>query len=397
MNNIKKFEDLEIGDEYVLRKNISKIDVENFINMTGDNNPLHVDKNYAENTPFKDIVVHGMLGASFVSTIIGTRLPGPGSLWLSQNFNFLLPVRLGDELKISCKVQKINIKERVLVLDTTIHNQHKKLVLNGTGVVKVLKEVIKKEVESIQYNRVALVTGGAGGIGSAICKKLVEQDFRVIFTYNNSSEKATKLVNELNQERKNVVAIKLNLTEESDLEKLYLTAINEFGAISVLINNASPKINPVSILNLEWSEIDCQLITQVKSALFLSRLCIPGMIDNKWGRIINITSQVVEDEPTIGWAAYSLAKAGMHQLSRHMAKEFGLKGITVNCVAPGMCDTNLIGEIPEKIQMIVERQTPLRRLALPEDIANAVGFLISDSASFITGQTLSVNGGIKMS
>jgi 3-oxoacyl-[acyl-carrier protein] reductase len=112
--------------------------VRKFVEMTGDNNPLHLDRTYAESTSYKDIVVHGMLGASFISTVIGTKLPGAGALWISQNMEFLLPVRLGDVLTISVKVLKKHERDQLLELDTRIVNQNKQLILNGVGKVKVL-------------------------------------------------------------------------------------------------------------------------------------------------------------------------------------------------------------------------------------------------------------------
>ena len=103
---MKSFDDIQVGDVESIQRTVTEADVRRFVEMTGDDNPLHVDRAYAERTPFKDVVVHGMLGASLVSTVIGTKLPGEGALWLKQNFDFALPVRLGDELSVSCTVLK---------------------------------------------------------------------------------------------------------------------------------------------------------------------------------------------------------------------------------------------------------------------------------------------------
>ena len=112
------FESIRLGDQRSIVKTITEADVLRFVELTGDNNPLHVDKAYAESTPFKEIVVHGMLGASFISTVIGTRLPGPGALWVSQQMEFLIPVRLGDALTITVEVIKKHEGERLLELET---------------------------------------------------------------------------------------------------------------------------------------------------------------------------------------------------------------------------------------------------------------------------------------
>ena len=114
------------------------------------------------------------------------------------------------------------------------------------------------------------------------------------------------------------------------------------------------------------------------------------------GRIVNVTSQVVVGTPTLHWTGYAVAKAALAMLSRNLAAELGPRGVTVNCVSPGMTETGLIGDITEKQQMMIARQTPLRRLAKPEDVASAVAYLVSDQAKFITGHTLDVNGGMVM-
>ena len=129
----------------------------------------------------------------------------------------------------------------------------------------------------------------------------------------------------------------------------------------------------------------------------MSKVCIPRMVSRRHGRIINITSQVIYGTPSVTWTSYAVAKAALATMSRYLASEFGPSGITVNCVSPGMTDTFLIRDIPEKVQLMVARQTPLRRLALPDDIAAAVAYLVSDGAAFVTGQTIHVNGGITVS
>ena len=128
----------------------------------------------------------------------------------------------------------------------------------------------------------------------------------------------------------------------------------------------------------------------------MTRLCVPEMSAKHWGRIINITSQVLDGQPSITWTAYAMAKGALAVFSNYMAAELGPQGITVNCVSPGMCETSLIGDISEKAQLMIARQTPLRRLAKPDDVAAAVAYLVSEEAGFITGETIAVNGGMAM-
>ena len=399
----KEFDAIQIGETQTLTKTITKADVRKFVDMTGDDNPLHVDRTYAEATAFKDIVVHGMLSASFISTVIGTRLPGTGALWVSQNLEFLLPVRLGDTLTISAKVIKKHERERLLDLETRILNQNQQLVLTGVGKVKLLVVAVPEgNVITDAHPRVAIVTGGAGGIGKAICKRLAAIGFNVVVNYRSQPDRAEQLVSEINAaadgDNENrlgrALAVQADISTETGAQALYEAAFKAFGAVSVLVNNASPRINSKSFDVTAWEDVQKQIDVQVKGAFLMTSAVVPEMSARKWGRIVNITSQVLDGTPSVTWTGYAMAKGALQVFSNYMAAELGPQGITVNCVSPGMCETALIGDIPEKAQLMIARQTPLRRLAKPSDIAAAVAYLVSDDAGFVTGDTLAVNGGM---
>lgn len=394
MSVFANFESIQVGDCQQLIKVITESDIKKFVEMTGDDNPLHVDRSFAEGTAFKDIVVHGMLGASFISTVIGTKLPGPGALWVTQAMEFLLPVRLGDELTVSCTVLKKYDRERLLELETRIVNQHKQTVLLGSGKVKVLmpKPALVVEVPG-GLPRGAIVTGGSGGIGRALCHRLAQEGFEVAVNYLGNRERALSVVAEIKAAKGRAIAIQADVSTLDGAEKLYREAVRACGQVGVLVNNASSRINPQPLISMEWGDIQQHLEVQLKGAFLLTKACLPEMVTRRYGRIINITSQVVEGHPSANWTGYAVAKAALAMLSRYVAAEFGPSGITVNSVAPGMTETSLIGDIPEKVQMMVARQTPLRRLAQSRDIAAAVAYLVSEEGAFVTGQTLGVNGG----
>lgn len=391
------YDAIQVGDTRSLKRSIAEADVRRFVEMTGDDNPLHVDRRFAEETSFKDIVVHGMLGASFISTVIGTQLPGPGALWVAQSLEFLLPVRLGDELTVSCTVLKKHDRERLLDLETRIVNQNGQAVLTGQGRVKVLagKPPAPPEPEA-DRPRVALVTGGAGGIGRAICLRLARDGLSVVVNYARRRERAEEVVAEITATGGRAIAVQADISSPADAARLYASAVQAFGAVDVLVNNASPQIQAKAFADLEWEDLQAQLDVQLKGAFLLTKACLPGMVERRHGRIVNITSQAIEGTPSVTWTAYAVAKAALAMLSRYGAAEFGPSGITVNNVAPGMCETSLIGDIPEKLQLMAARQTPLRRLATPNDVAATVAHLASADASFVTGHTYRVNGGAVM-
>lgn len=397
MSGLADFETIRVGDRRQLVKVITEADIKKFVEMTGDDNPLHVDRSFAEGTSFKDIVVHGMLGASFISTVIGTKLPGPGALWVTQAMDFLLPVRLGDELTVSCTVLKKHDRDRLLEMETRIVNQNQQTVLLGTGKVKVLAgKPAAGPGEPVERVRGAIVTGGSGGIGKAICLQLAKDGFCVTVNHRGSRERALEVVREIEAINGRAIAVQADVSTDEGVEKLLRETVRTFGGVAVLVNNASPRINPKPFVAMGWADFQQHLDVQLKGAFLLAKACVPEMASRRYGRIINITSQVVDGSPSLTWTSYAVAKAGLAMLSRYAAAEFGPSGVTVNCVAPGMTETSLIGDIPEKLQMMVARQTPLRRLASPGDVAAAVGYLASDAGGFITGQTLSVNGGTFM-
>lgn len=392
------FDALKVGDCRQLTKTITHEDIRKFVDLTGDDNPLHVDRKFANETAFKDIVVHGMLGASFISTVIGTQLPGPGALWVSQTLDFLLPVRLGDRLTVACTVLKKHERDRLLELETRIVNQHGQLVLQGQGKVKMLvARSAEHREKGAGLSRVALVTGGAGGIGEAICRRLARDGFAVVLNYHGNRERAQSIVDDLTAQGGRATAVQADVSRAEDVEQLLAECRHHFGEIGVLVNNASPRIVPKPLADTEWSDIQRHLDVQVKAAFLLTQRCAPQMQSRGAGRIVNITSQVIEGTPSLHWTGYAAAKAAVATLSRNLAAELGPHGITVNCVAPGMTETGLIGDIAEKHQMMIARQTPLRRLARPDDVAAAVAWLATDDACFVTGHTLDVNGGMVMS
>jgi 3-oxoacyl-[acyl-carrier protein] reductase len=162
------------------------------------------------------------------------------------------------------------------------------------------------------------------------------------------------------------------------------------------VNNASPSIESFDFAQLSWDIFQKHIDIQVKGAFHLTQAVLPHLLENQNGIIVNISSVYADNVPPVKLMPYSIAKAAIITFTRCLAAEYGHKGIRANCVSPGMTHTDLIINVPEKAKMVTKMQTPLRRLAIPEEIAGTVAFLFSDKAAFITGQNIRVCGGIVM-
>ena len=239
--------------------------------------------------------------------------------------------------------------------------------------------------------QVALVTGASRGIGRAIAQSLVQQGAKVIGTATSESG-AAAISEYLADGGKGVV---LDVNDAARAVALIDEIQKEFGAVTILINNAGITQDQLA-MRMKEEEWDSVISTNLTSVARLSRAVLRGMMKAKNGRIINITS-VVGSAGNAGQMNYAAAKAGVAGMSRALAREIGSRNITVNCVAPGFIDTDMTKTLSEQQIAALLQQIPLGRLGLPEDIASAVSFLASPQASYITGTTVHVNGGMYMS
>ncbi len=239
--------------------------------------------------------------------------------------------------------------------------------------------------------KIALVTGGAKGIGAAIVKRLINDGYKVAFTFNHSEEKAQNFVNEFGEKCK---AYKLDITDSTAVNEAVDDIEKTFGKIDVLVNNAG--IAEQSLFTDISDEMWHKMIeTDLSGAFYCSRAVLKYMINRKSGKIINISSIWGE----IGGSCevhYSAAKAGLIGMTKALAKEVGLSGITVNSVSPGVILTDMTRCFDSDTMDELKGETPLNRIGTPEDVAGAVAFLASSDADFITGQDLAVNGGMSI-
>lgn len=245
-----------------------------------------------------------------------------------------------------------------------------------------------------QKSPVAVITGGTRGIGLAIAKRLASDGFDLLLTYRGDAEAAARAEEELAGSGRTIKVIAADVSTAEGATATIETATKELGGLDVLVNNAGITRDNL-IMRMSEDDWDAVLTTNLKGAFLASKAAIRPMLCQRSGRIINLTS-VVGLTGNAGQANYAAAKAGLVGLTKTLAKEVGSRGITVNAVAPGFIDTRLTDVLPDDIKQKLLDSTPLGRFGKVEDIANAVAFLASDDASFITGHVLSVDGGLSM-
>lgn len=242
-------------------------------------------------------------------------------------------------------------------------------------------------------NHVVLVTGGSGGIGTAICQHFCRKETRVIASYHRNGDHESALAWQAEQRKLGFdIAIKyVDVTDFSLCEKLIQEVESEYGAIDILVNNAgiTRDVTLSKMKPEEWQEV---INTNLDGIFNITRHAINGMINRQYGRIVNISS-INGQKGQYGQSNYAASKAGIHGFTKSLAQEVANKGITVNTVSPGYIETDMVMSVPEKIRDKIISQIPVGRLGRPAEVARVVVFLASQESSFITGSNITINGG----
>ncbi|WP_017471854.1 3-oxoacyl-[acyl-carrier-protein] reductase [Amphibacillus jilinensis] len=243
-------------------------------------------------------------------------------------------------------------------------------------------------------SKVALVTGASRGIGRAIALDLAERGYHVAINYAGNEEKANNVVAEITAKGSQAFAYKANVSDELEVKAMIKKVIETFGRIDVLVNNAGITRDNL-LMRMKTEEFDQVIDTNLKGVFLCMKAVTRQMMKQKQGRIINISSVVgISGNP--GQANYVAAKAGVIGMTKTAAKELAPRNILVNAIAPGFITTDMTDELNDELKAQLLALIPLQRLGKAEDVAHAVGFLASDQANYITGQTLQIDGGMAM-
>jgi 3-oxoacyl-[acyl-carrier protein] reductase len=242
--------------------------------------------------------------------------------------------------------------------------------------------------------RVALVTGGGRGIGRAIAIRLAEGGTRVAISYRANDAAAEETANLVREAGAACELFKGDVATPEDVEALIRGIGEAFGPVEILVNNAGATRDNI-LLRMKDTEFDEVLATNLKGSYLCTRAVLRGMVRARWGRIVNVSS-IVGLLGNAGQANYAASKAGIIGFTKSVAREVAGRGITANAVAPGYVETELTGSLPENIKQQILGQVPVGRFGEVEEVAEVIAFLASDSAAYITGQTIAVDGGMVM-
>lgn len=382
----------KVGDQRSFEHLFTQEQVEAYAKLVGDHNPMHVNAEFARKALGDEPVVHGMLAASLVSTLVGMHIPGPGALWQSFQVSWRQPIRSGDLIRFEAKVTSTHPSTQTMELEITGTNVATGAIcLDGKGRVMTIEEEKAVEDKTSLVDKVVLVSGASGELGAAICRDLAANQVKTIALGRNEN-RLRGLQSELGESMVDVFACDLrDAAKLTEVLNKVVASHKVFGFVHV----AAPSLSNLEVLDGQMLEA-LQEQWQVNVFAFQQIVSTLAKHMHDGGSIVHILTQYVFDTPPAKLAHYVSAKAAAHALVRSMALELGPKGIRCNSVSPGMMNTAYSKNVPLRIKQIEAASNPMRRLCAVEDVARTVTYLCGPGAAFVNGVNLPVTGGGRM-
>lgn len=381
----------KVGDYRSIEHTFTSEEVQAFACLTGDNNPLHVDAEYARRTAAGGQVVHGMLAAAFISTLIGVHIPGRGALWNALQINWRKMIRIGDTLRFIARVTAVQTATHSLDLEISgVNILSSATYLDATAKVMIMPEENKLEHSGLLNKRV-LITGATGEVGQEICRRMAAEECKLII-WGRDDVRLNKLSRSLatNVTRADIVDLQNEAATQSALD-----AVLTDGPIDIFIHAACAPLGYREFGEIgHLAELKSHLTISATAFSHIAERLLPTMLTGS--SIVAILTQAVLDAPPLKMSAYVAGKLAASGLVKSIAAEFGPKGIRCNGLSPGLINTTLTRDVPLRIKQVEAAVNPLRRLCTPMDVADAVAFLCGPQATFINGVNLPVTGGARM-
>jgi 3-oxoacyl-[acyl-carrier protein] reductase len=388
------FDHLTIGREASITERITMSTIFAMADATGDDNPIHVDIAQAVAAGHSRPVAHGLILLGLLSRLIGTRLPGAGSLWFDHQIEFLNPAYAGDEVTITARVALLSPATRVVVLDVDGRNGSGATILRGRAKVRVPSDFGRRTTMD-DREKVAIVTGGSRGIGRAICEALAARGMRVVIGYRADRAAADACAEAVRAAGGEALAVGVDVSKPEEAPRLVDEAERQFGRVDAIVHAATPPILARPWLETSADDLRSHFDTYVVGLHALAQRAVPGMKERQFGRIVGILSSAIAEVPP-KMSAYITGKQALLGYCRALAVELGPWNISVNTVSPSMVVSEYADQAGAAARDAVSRKTPLRRLAHADEVAHAVVFLVGQDGSFVSGANLPVTGGVFM-
>jgi 3-oxoacyl-[acyl-carrier protein] reductase len=417
-----------VGDQREIIHRFTEKDLQMFADLTGDRNPIHMDAGFASTSAVGGQVVHGMLAASFISTLIGMEIPGPGSLWNTFQVNWREVIRLGDTIRFTASITAINSVLNMIVLKIVGCDikDSDRVFLDGVAKVMLTSGKAKEGVSAIEIDgrdevltksetgkpakcaagpdredgdngilakKTVVVTGATGLLGGAICKRLIRDGARIIL-WGRDEDKLHAMKETMGGAVADVVHCDLSdITTVTRSAEILSQGHEVFG----IVHAAAARMGNLNVT-------DSRSVEELHTHLFVETLSLQALVAAFMGSneripgrfIIAVLTQALFDAPPAKMSAYVSAKMACWSLIRSLALELGPRGVRSNAVSPGLMETPYSRNISVVAKKIEEASNPMRRLCQPQDVAEAIAFLYSPLSGFINGVNLPVTGGLRM-
>jgi 3-oxoacyl-[acyl-carrier protein] reductase len=344
-----------------------------------------------------------VMAACLVSTLAGMCLPGRYATLMEFSVTFASPIRLGVAYRLAGRIDHKPQSTGILSEGLSIHgpNDRKNACASGTVRVKVNNAEVRgpsmaslrQEESDLQLkDKVVLITGASRGIGATTAKLFAVHGAKVAVNYHRGQEGARRIVGEIKEDGGDAFAVQADVSDRKQVRRMVEEVRRVYGPVQVLVNNAVADAYPVPFQELTWDAMQQDLNVVLRGAFNCCQEVLPMMAENRWGRIINL-STIFTDAPPAGQTKYVTAKSALTGLARSLAKEMAGSNVQVNMVVASIVETDLSKHVPKMFLSGMKHDTPMKRHATTGDVAKAIVFLASSLASFTTGQRIMVTGG----
>ncbi len=397
----KTAHDFAEGDSEFFYHAVTREEIEGFAVLSGDNNPLHINREFAEQSGTRDIVSHGMLTSALVSRLIGTKLPGYGSLWLSQDFEFTSAVFPGDLLKVFGKITRVLTRGELVDLEFEVSNQYGKTVLRGSGRVKLPEikssgEIRGTHLPSTVKSMTALVIGASGSLGGEILGSLALNGVRTLGTFKTNPNKLEDRISILTKNGGVCRSIKLDVGKPMEINQVVTFFKDDWGAPDIIINCSSLPPSGMKLEDTEMESIISHIQTEISGYLAFFRSFRNSMVERRFGRIISIGTSATSGKAESGWSGYLAAKSASEQVIKSIASEYAAFGITANTISPGLSQTGMSATFAKQAVIAAKAETPSRQLVTHSEVAAYVTYLATNPSNAVNGQVITLDGGRTM-